>query len=544
MSYPRPRIALLFLVALVLAPPPARALDAPHDPTNLPQVCATCHITHSAYGALLNPAVGDSIVNLCQSCHYPGGPGRAVSTHQCDAATDPACRHTFSVSCTACHDPHSQDQAANGSTYGKLIKDPVTAPDGSVWPVVLLGATGPGSFADGDATIDGICEVCHTDTLWHRNAGPRDDHNPGQQCTTCHPHAPADTAWGFAPVPHPDSTSDCGTCHLSPSTGTLDLPWIHGGECSLCHPNGPGATFLGPVGTWTGACEDCHRPGITQTGNADIPTKGHRCAVCHGTPQSLGNVQTMHHNHAPRTNCVVCHGSIPDVGLTIGTGDRGVCDLCHAPGSKGNPSIASLHYAHPNRGLSCMECHNGERPPIDVATGPAIGASTVVCQVCHGPSASGWGTNGSTTVHEKHAGRAMDCGHCHIDAELQDDRLPMPPVDDAMRAQLNRAGKGECAHCHGNTPSGSTTSIHTRHATTRAQWCWTCHEGTDQRPAGGGATQATPATSCTLCHAGRSYTSSTPFTVHRDHSGLRTRVKCYTCHQSVPPLTGWPLSWL
>lgn len=535
---------ILAAFLIVAIPSVALALDAPHDPSNLPQVCATCHVTHSAYGALLNPAVGDSVINLCQSCHYPGGPARAVSTHQCDASTDPACRNTFTMACTACHDPHSQDQAANGSTYGKLLKDPVTAPDGSVWSVVLLGATGPGSFADGDEVIDGVCEVCHTQTLHHRNTGPRDDHNPGTQCTGCHAHAPGDTQWGFAPVPHPDATSDCGVCHLSPETGTLDLPWIHGGECGLCHAGGSFDTFLGPRGTWTGTCEDCHQPGVAQTGNAGTPTKGHRCVACHGTQRNIGDLPSLHRAHARGTNCVVCHGGIPDTGVQIGSGDRQVCAVCHTPGSVSTASSTSFHMVHASRGLSCLECHGGQRPAIDVTAGSPVGSSTVVCQVCHGGSASSWSGSGGANIHKKHAGMGMDCGHCHAAAELQDDRLPMPPVDDSVRATLNRAGKGECAHCHGSTPSSSARSTHTRHMASRVQWCWTCHEGTDARPAGVGVTQATPATSCKLCHSGRSYSSSTPFSIHHTHSGDNTRVKCYACHQTTPPLLGWPLSWL
>jgi len=36
--------------------------------------------------------------------------------------------------------------------------------------VVFLNQEGPNSYADGDAVYDGVCDVCHTGTKYHRRA--------------------------------------------------------------------------------------------------------------------------------------------------------------------------------------------------------------------------------------------------------------------------------------------------------------------------------------------------------------------------------------
>ncbi len=42
-----------------------------------------------------------------------------------------------------------------------------------------------------------------------------------------------------------------------------------------------------------------------------------------------------------------------------------------------------IHEKHSEKGLSCLECHNGARPPVDVVWGDPVGNSRIVCQICH-----------------------------------------------------------------------------------------------------------------------------------------------------------------
>jgi hypothetical protein len=88
-----------------------------------------------------------------------------------------------------------------------LVRPVIQTPNSGPRTVVFLREEGPNSFADGDNTYDGICEVCHTQTVFHRNdAGGDHSHHAGENCTQCHPHE-AD----FAPM-----GGDCLECHRRP----------------------------------------------------------------------------------------------------------------------------------------------------------------------------------------------------------------------------------------------------------------------------------------------------------------------------------------
>jgi hypothetical protein len=106
---------------------------------------------------------------VCADCH-------AEETH-------------MGANCLACHAAHDTKNLG-------LVRDNVRRPDGRLTPVVFKGYTGAGSFADGDSAYDGICEVCHTDTLYYRYDGSvLNNHTgagldySGRDCTLCHTHA-------------------------------------------------------------------------------------------------------------------------------------------------------------------------------------------------------------------------------------------------------------------------------------------------------------------------------------------------------------------
>jgi hypothetical protein len=127
--------------------------------------------------------------------------------------------------------------------YGRLVKTTVDTPNGGPKPVKFFDATGLNSFADGDTTFDGVCEVCHTQTNHHRSDGsaPGDfdasggfvGHNDGQNCTECHLHSE-----GFR--------ASCGSCHDYPATSGSHprhlgqaIAEFYGIECDTCHHDVP-----------------------------------------------------------------------------------------------------------------------------------------------------------------------------------------------------------------------------------------------------------------------------------------------------------------
>ena len=89
-----------------------------------------------------------------------------------------------------------------GIVYGKIIRNQILVPGTSTWKEVKFFAqTGANSFADNDATLDGVCQVCHTKTGHFKNDGTgadqmhgnadRGDPNgtAGENCTEkCHKH--------------------------------------------------------------------------------------------------------------------------------------------------------------------------------------------------------------------------------------------------------------------------------------------------------------------------------------------------------------------
>jgi hypothetical protein len=177
--------------------------------------------------------------------------------------------------------------------YGNLIKDEIETPNSGTKTVKFFNNTGTNSFADGNSTRDGVCEVCHTQTDHFRNDGNAPDQlhdnlggKAGTDCIDCHTHPD-----GFG---HGGGSAVCEECHghdpgyggvtggkgtyVSHSTHTEnDADDLKGPNvaCSTCHdtdnfPNfADGATTLAA----TTVCDTCHSPGGTYDG-LDDPVVG------------------------------------------------------------------------------------------------------------------------------------------------------------------------------------------------------------------------------------------------------------------------------
>jgi hypothetical protein len=360
------------------------SLDAPHD-TLTGTGCLSCHQMNSTYPKLLPPLnhtplpgdIDDTSSNgLCWSCHNETiAPN--VKTHS--SLTTSTKYGDWTVECWVCHNQHLQEQKYNDSTYGKYIRRAINLAnikggDGNtlgktgIKSVVFKGQTGTNSFADGEGTLDGICEVCHTMTSHFRNdgSGPDQFHaniNSGQagaNCIPCHNHAN-----GFVHGSGGGAGKACVECHTH-SRAKIDDPACEschyanvavehvlsrGFTCTVCHEN-----FCG-----TGACpESASDAGVVNAMNTARSGSDILCSTCHDTPHFTvsGSFVTAHHETSSATagNCTRCHV----VGPGIDGPPKGPCTVCHGdsgrfPYRHTNASTVDLARAQDNR--VCFSCH-------------------------------------------------------------------------------------------------------------------------------------------------------------------------------------------
>lgn len=289
-------------------------------------------------------------------------------------------------------------------TYGKAISHIVPDEPGNGGltqkPVRFFRSEGANSFADGDATYDGICEACHTKTSHHRNNGaaPYQSHFNGSRCTTCHPHDN-----GFKPVAF-DHTAGGAVMAVSPCLECHDGPDpvgdVHGNQCGLCHvaPGGGGP--------------------LVEPYESTAP-QGGNCIDCHG---SAAAVHDADHTAAPGSGSVVIFpdnghddagwvGSKPYFDVTVD------CTLCH------DTNLITIH------GSNCATCHPSPRNTLAPWNGG--------CQQggCHAAF-----HEGSATAHspfeDTSGGTVNDCSRCHTGSNVP---------------------QSNCLNCHATNASGDTT---------------------------------------------------------------------------------------
>lgn len=182
-------------------------------------------------------------------------------------------------SCLVCHNMFGE------SSNLALIWEVIETPNSGDKAVIFLDRTGANSFADGDETYEGVCEVCHTDTNHHRNDGSNPDPDPhyaGTDCIDCHAHRNEFSHGGGAGV-------GCEACHghdagyeyqpgeFSEGAGTVKSHSTHTEDdsddlkgpdiaCGDCHDTAKYPFFKSGTGnapydlSETDVCDACHSP--------------------------------------------------------------------------------------------------------------------------------------------------------------------------------------------------------------------------------------------------------------------------------------------
>ncbi len=408
--------------------------------------CVTCHETTQHMAGVVRlwadpnnpvtplPLTGTpaELDSFCASCH--------------DTLTHPTLHTTgaaWAPSCVECHELH--DPANNNLS---LIDDLVNSA-----PVVFSATTGPGSFDDGDpAANDGICQVCHTTTIYHRANGSGTAHNEGADCTTCHPHAD-----GFMPT---------------------------AGSCSDCHSTAQGArrAVMGDF-----ALSSHHLQGAS-VNDAD-------CVVCHEMSQhQQGQVRLKNADAPTDPSAVVALGDDPATVKTEAIKLEAFCLACHdANGAGGTapftdgimpaPVDATLwtSSSHKTGTMTCFGdgdtfgCHASGHgsakkmllAPADASQTPVAGDSLReeegMCYSCHdadGPATTNVEAMFSLSTHhnvsslEQADGSKVECLNCHNPHTASAAAKLVNPDNGTV---WTGTGPEFCLACHDGAPPAGVT---------------------------------------------------------------------------------------
>jgi hypothetical protein len=186
--------------------------------------------------------------------------------------------------CMVCHDMYGGGDCGDYTNL-RLIYCDLSTPNSGIKTVKFTcdfsqespcDPEGTNSYADGDSTYDGVCEVCHTNTRHHRNDGSQEDdgHYAGTDCIACHSHSDEFSHAGGAGV-------GCESCHghdagyggAQGGAGTFATHSTHTENdaddlkgpniaCADCHDTNDYPRFKdGKNLSETTVCENCHSAG-------------------------------------------------------------------------------------------------------------------------------------------------------------------------------------------------------------------------------------------------------------------------------------------
>lgn len=288
--------------------------------------------------------------------------------------------------CNVCHSFQDGSCSQCGNIKG-IRCDISLPPDYTVIKSVIFTSR-PEDFVHGTPSYDGVCEVCHTNTEYHRNTSDGDHtHYVGTDCISCHQHVPNEFAHGGA-------GTGCESCHghdagyggATGGAGTYESHSTHteydaddmigpNMACSDCHDTDNFPLFAdGNDLATTGACDTCHSPGGSHNGVSD-PVFGAKanwedgvyddillavgkdkwCAGCHDEDPSV--IQGV---SAP--NVIGDESASVPQGYYYGTG-YGYYKTGH-----GLPTGQYYPYSGntvSGAGLECSDCHDLRKPHID-----------------------------------------------------------------------------------------------------------------------------------------------------------------------------------
>lgn len=309
---------------------------------------------------------------------------------------------------------------ANGNI--KRIRPSLTAPDGASFPsgageVVALQSISTvssdfGNDAGGHVSSKRICEVCHSNTSYHRydTTGQSSlQHFNGEDCIACHRHNA-----GFR--------AGCGDCHGDSGTGTA---WpdgvannINPSYAAFDDDAGPHAGHAAALGGNT-SCSNCHPQVETSSvhldGTVDLLTTGFTYEKSTQTCSSIS-----------------CHG-----GTDATWRDGGACLDCHASVQGNRVAVKGQFSAnsHHVQGVTVTNAH---------------------CYQCH------WEANSDGTVNAAYHGRSATStidlviyGAGTRPTAYTAGTTAITYIADGSRAEIAKLNQ-HCLGCHSNANNAAT----------------------------------------------------------------------------------------
>ncbi len=315
-------------------------------------------------------AAADKLVPFCTSCHSD----YAHNGHPVSGGWQP--------SCTTCHDLHNP-----GSENLALVGSTIThAGENTGSPVIFTARQGSGSFDDGDpAAMDGVCQVCHTQTVYHKANGTGISHNDGTNCTTCHTHET-----GFLPT----EEGSCVDCHST----------TQGSRAAVVDEAGTGGHHLGAGTLIDEDCSACHEMTRHRQGQVRLWNNPNARTTAFEIPASSPLDPST--DNKLNDFCNACHPGNQIHGVTGNW--QPSCNACHALHDRNNTNLSLIRTQV--RSASFGQDRN---VVFQTKTGAGsfsdgVGDNDGICQVCH-TATSYHLQDGGGVAHNTGA----DCTGCH-----------------------------------------------------------------------------------------------------------------------------------
>ncbi|MFC1718176.1 hypothetical protein ACFL6S_31260 [Candidatus Poribacteria bacterium] len=425
---------VMAFIILVIGTGIVVAQDLVHD-EDQNTTCDDCHIMHNHLGPSLT-GTGETN-NLCGSCHIWSGSGDDVGTHQ-------------GLSCTTCHYPH--ERGSNIDAVREQIETP--PPNSEIKDVIFTVSSGIHSFADGDGIYDGICEVCHTETKYHRNDPSGDhSHNVGSNCTVadCHMHSEGMRHGG-----------PCENCH-GHDDGWNGGVYYKSTVSHSTHTENDSDDLRGPNPVL--ACDYCHaseypyfRLDKDDTGDNNYSlSETNICDECHSPGGSYNGVDSMADSVGAKDNwssgvysgnvlapgkekwCAGCHDNAPAIVAEV-----------YAPAVVGDEDAATNY----GTGYGFYKTGHGVAPPGTYpASGDAVLGAGLSCEGCHDATMVHIDSVARTYDYSAAIGASNDYQHGYR-LNLVDGQLPMnvPRTGDCSDSGVVASDFRLCFDCHNPDP--------------------------------------------------------------------------------------------